>query len=231
MAYETVTNETATSCHLTRRRPRRKPVEAAAQLLSREVIMTWQTLDAQLAQWSDRLMHDLNIAEDAAQKLATTISSEVRFLPKAAKDEMAAASPIPLANRLQELHAFQGWMDTVHRSAQSPYVVRAQVLTQNYICFLYLPESCFRTLSKIALAGSVTRKCAQFLTNNPIRAFRNAIAHANWAYREDFRAIVYWARKGETANEPMEKFEVTQDDLSLWQALSRGVAYAAFSNL
>jgi hypothetical protein len=174
--------------------------------------MTWHTLDAQLAQWSDRLVHDLKIAEDQSRKLATNISSEVRFLQKTDRDEVAAASPIPVTDRLQELHAFQGWMDAIRHSSQSPYVVRAQVLTQNYICFLYLPESCFRILSKVTPAGSVTRKCAQFLTNNPIRAFRNAIAHANWTYREDFGAIIYWARKGDATNEPMQRFELGRVD-------------------
>jgi len=176
-------------------------------------------------------MIDLKIAEDASRKLATNIASEIRFLPKDAKDDIAAASPVALADRLKELHAFQGWMDTVQHSPQSPYVIRAQVITQNYICFVYLSESCFRVLGKVAPAGSITRKCAQFLANNPIRAFRNAIAHANWAYRDDFGAITYWARKGDAPDEPMQKFEVVQDELSFWQALSRCVAYAAFSNL
>jgi hypothetical protein len=193
--------------------------------------MTWQTLDAQLARWSTRLMHDCKIAEDDGRKLATNIASEIRFLPQNAKDDIVAASPVPLVDRLQELHAFQGWMDTVHRSSQSPYIIRAQVTTQNYICFLYLPESCFRVLSKAAPPGSVTRKCSQFLTNNPIRAFRNAIAHANWTYRNDFGAIIYWARKGDAPDEPMQRFEVVQEELSFWQALSRCVAYSAFSNL
>lgn len=193
--------------------------------------MTWQTLDKQLAAWSTRLTSDLKIAEGESRKLATSIASEVRFLPKEAKDLIVAASPIPLADRLQELRAFQGWMDTVRNSPKSPYVVRAQVLTQNYICFVYLPESCFRVLGKVTPNGSVARKCAQYLSDNPIRAFRNAIAHANWTYREDFGAIVYWARKGHDADEIMQKFEVVQDELSFWQALSRCVAYAAFSNL
>ena len=64
-----------------------------------------------------------------------------------------------------------------------------------------------------------------------MRAFRNAVAHANWTYRADCRALVYWARKGSDPNEPLEQFEVEQDDLSFWQALSRCVAYAAYSNL
>jgi hypothetical protein len=193
--------------------------------------MTWKRLDEQLAPWSVRLVNDLKIAEGESRKLATSIASEVRFLPKAAKDSIIVASPVRLADRLQELHAFQGWMDTVHRSPQSAYVIRAQILTQNYICFVYLPESCFRVLSKVAPIGSVTRKCAQFLSDNPVRRFRNAIAHANWTYREDFGAIIYWARKGHDQDELMQKFEVAQEELSFWQALSRCVAYAAFSNL
>jgi len=61
-------------------------------------------------------VNDLKIAEGESRKLATSIASEVRFLPKAAKDSIIVASPVRLADRLQELHAFQGWMDTVHRS-------------------------------------------------------------------------------------------------------------------
>jgi hypothetical protein len=193
--------------------------------------MTWKTLDAQLAQWSARLVNDLKIAEDDSRKLATNIAAEIRFLPEIAKNDIVAASPVPLTDRLQELRAFQGWMEAVRHSPQSPYVTRAQVLTQNYICFVYLPESCFRVLSKAAPAGSVTRRCAQFLSDNPIRAFRNAIAHANWTYRDDFGAIIYWARKGDAPGERMQEFEVVQDELSFWQALSRCVAYAVFSNL
>ena len=193
--------------------------------------MTWRKLDEQLAVWSNRLTSELKIAENKSRKLATSIASEVGFLPKDAKDSIIAASPIALADRLQELRAFQGWMDTVRHAPNSPFLVRAQVLTQNYICFVYLPESCFRVLSKISPKDSVTRKCAQYLSDNPVRAFRNAIAHANWTYREDFKAIVYWARKGHDLDEVLQRFEVAQDELSFWQALSRCVAYSVFSNL
>jgi hypothetical protein len=193
--------------------------------------MAWETLDNQLAQWSHRLKRDLNITENEGRKLATNIASEIRFLPQITKMEMIAASPVPLADRLQELEGFQGWMDTAHQSPRSPYLTRAQVITQNYICFVYLPESCFRVLGKATPSGSVTRKCAQFLTNNPVRAFRNAIAHANWTYREDFQALTYWARKGASPDDSLVQFEVVQEELTFWQALSRCVAYAAFLNL
>jgi hypothetical protein len=184
-----------------------------------------------MAIWSDKLVSEIKISEDDSRKLATKIASDVRFLSQNVKTEIAAASPVALHDRLQELRAFQGWMDTVANSNVSPFVVRAQVITQNYICFVYLPESCFRILSKNTPSGSVAKKCAKFLDADRIRAFRNAIAHANWAYRSDFGAITYWARKGADPNDPLLKFEVEQQELAFWQALSRCVAYAALSNL
>ena len=193
--------------------------------------MTWTRLDEQMANWSTRLVSDVKLTDEHCHKLATTIASEVRFLPTEAKAKIAAVSPVRLSDRLQELQAFQGWMDIVRQSAPSPFVVRAQVITQNYISFVYLPESCFQILSKVAPTGSSARKCAKFLSNDRIRAFRNGIAHVNWSYRDDFDAIVYWARKGSDPNEPLERFEVAQEELSFWQSLSRCVAYAAFSNL
>ncbi len=193
--------------------------------------MSWTILDQQMAAWSARLVSEVKISTTDSVKLGTTIASEVRFLSRGAKEEIAAESPIAVSDRLQELIAFQGWMDTVINSEVSPFVVRAQVITQNYICFVYLPEACFRILSKNLPGGSTTKKCAKFLSNDRIRAFRNAIAHANWSYRADFGGILYWARKGPEPSDPLLKFEVLQQELAFWQALSRCVAYAAFSNL
>jgi hypothetical protein len=174
---------------------------------------------------------EINLSEQDSHKLGTTIASEVRFLPLNVKQEIAAASPVSLENRVQELIAFQGWMDTAAESETSPFVVRAQVITQNYICFVYLPESCFSILSKKTPSGSVVRKCARFLTDDRIRAFRNAIAHANWCYQNDFRGITYWARKSSNPTDPLVRFEVLQHELDFWRMLSRCVAYAALSNL
>jgi hypothetical protein len=193
--------------------------------------MNWKHLDTQMQFFLARLTSEVKLTPEMAEKLATTIASDVRFLSLEQKAAIKAASPVPLADRLDELQAFQGWMDQARTIRNNPYVTRAQVLSQNYICFVYLPESCFRILAKACPSGSAAKKCAQFLNNNPVRAFRNAVAHANWTYRTDFKAIVYWARKGSDPNEPLERFEVEQDDLSFWQALSRCVAYAAYSNL
>lgn len=192
---------------------------------------SWHQLDAQMARFSDRLINAVKLSPEMAEKLATSVAADVRFLSPEQKLAIKGSSPVPLGDRLSELQAFQGWMDLANRAKNNPYVTRAQVLTQNYVCFVYLPEGCFRALAKSCPNGSATKKCAKFLIDNPVRAFRNAIAHANWKYRLDFEAIVFWARKGSDPDEPLEQFEVENGELSFWQALSRCVAYASYSNL
>ena len=43
-----------------------------------------------------------------------------------------------------------------------------------------------------------------------------------------FDGLEFWARKGSDPNEPMERFEVAQNDLNFWQAIARCTAYASF---
>jgi hypothetical protein len=126
---------------------------------------------------------------------------------------------------------FQGFMDHVVNTGGPPVVVRAQVVYQNYICFVYLGESCFNVLKKELPPDSTARKCCRFLTDNPVRAFRNAVAHANWRYLSDFSGLEFWARKGADATDPMVRFEVSQQDLGFWQSLARCTGYAAFLSL
>ncbi len=194
-------------------------------------MVSWRTIDEQMREYAPRLTSELGLTADVASKLATHISANVRFLTAHQKNQIREASPIPVEDRIAELISFQGWMELASGIKGDPRITRAQALSQNYICFVYLPEACFRVLSKVTPAGSAARKCAKFLSDNPVRAFRNAIAHANWTYRSDFRAIVYWARKGADSSEPLERFEVDEDTLNFWQKLSRCVAYAAFLNI
>ena len=190
-----------------------------------------QALDAQMQQWSTRLRDDLKINSPDCNQLATKIAAEVQMLNDSVKREIEAASPVSIRDRLDELIAFQNWMDTVRNLPQHPSIVRAQVITQNYICFVYLGESCFRLLKKYTPPGSATKKTCSYLTNNPIRAFRNAMAHANWRYKDDYSGIEYWARKGDNPTEPMTHWNVDQQELSFWQSLARTVAYASYLNL
>jgi hypothetical protein len=190
----------------------------------------WKYLDVQIQHYSSFLRDELKLDAAQSNRFATTISQDLESLSADAKAALKNSSIIPAKDRLDELVAFQGWMDT-SLQVKHPSVARARVITQNYICFVYLGESCFSILKKNLPSGSVTRKACQFLTDNPIRAFRNAIAHANWKYKADYSGIEFWARKGSDVTEPMVKWEVNQTTLSFWQALSRTVAYVTFTGL
>ncbi len=194
--------------------------------------MDWKYLDEQMQQWSSRLRDDLKIGPPESNRLATAIAGEVAALPNDVKLRVRESSPIPPNIRTEELVAFQAFMDMTQQSDRlHPSVVRAQVVYQNYICFVYLNEACFSVLRKELPAGSSSWKCCRFLTDHPVRGFRNALAHANWRYLADFSGIEYWARKGADPTEQMVRFEVSQADLSFWQAMARCTAYAIYLNV
>ena len=192
--------------------------------------MSWAHLDNQMAHHKEALMSHVGLTDEQCLQLATSVSADIRFLSSEAKRDIVGATPVPLKERLAELKAFQGWMDEA-RKIRSPFVTRPQVITQNYFCFVYLSEACFSAVRKHAVSGSVAKKCCSYLTDNPVRAFRNAIAHSNWQYRSDFNGIVYWAKKGAEVDEPLHRFEVDSQKLDFWQSLSRCVAYSIYENL
>jgi hypothetical protein len=188
-------------------------------------------IDEQMRHWSARLRDDLKIVPPESDSLASTIALEVQGLPFEAKERVREASLIPLEARLDELEAFQKWMDLIQRSKPHPAVVRAQVITQLYLCFVYLGEACFGVLRKELPVRSIGRKCCTFLTENPIRALRNAVAHSNWSYLPDFSGLEFWAKKGSDPNEQPSRFVVLQEELTFWQALARCTAYASYLTL
>lgn len=87
-------------------------------------------LDRQMQQWSTRLRDDLKIGPPESNQLATTITKEVAAIPPEVKQRVKDASQIPLPIRIEELVAFQGWMDLIQANEPQPVVVRAQVVYQ-----------------------------------------------------------------------------------------------------
>jgi hypothetical protein len=189
----------------------------------------WSTIDQQMKSYSPFLRDQLRISPPDSNAVATTIAQEIRSLPKEVIQPLLSGDTVLLSDRLDELAAFQSFMDIAQANPGHPGLVRAQVITQNYIAFVYLGDACFKALKQGTASGSVTKRCCKFLTDNPVRAFRNAVAHANWKYKPDFSGLVFWARKGSEPSEPMTRFEVSQNDLGFWQMLARCVAYVAYS--
>ena len=150
------------------------------------------------------------------------------FWPQTRRPELLL-TPVPLKARFDELVAFQDFMDGVRRATPRPAMSRAQVITQNYVCFVYLKDACFEALADEVATGSVTKRCATFLSTGAVRDFRNAFAHANWQYTVNSRGLKCWVRRdARNGLSPMREFVVSQEQLDFWQCLSRGVAYAAF---
>lgn len=193
----------------------------------------WAYIDKQMQQYSPFLRDDLLISPIDSNSIATKISNEIHALEVKTVQELLKIDSVGIQNRIDELRAFQMWMDSVNFSIPKPdpAIVRAQVIAQNYICFIYLGESIFKELRKLMPNNSVTKKCCKFLTNNPIRAFRNSLAHANWKYKQDFSGIIFWAKKGEQQDELITQWEVNQFQLAFWQALARCTGYIVFTEL
>ncbi|MGE4285096.1 MAG: hypothetical protein AB7F23_00610 [Phycisphaerae bacterium] len=194
---------------------------------------SWVKIDEQMRQYSPFLRDNLHIGLTESNNLATAIASEINeVIAKVGLQQIAQLDMVDIHHRFDELRAFQQFMDmdilNNDKTMPKPGLVRAQVITQNYISFVYLKDACFEFLRKKAPCGSTTRKCCKFLTYNPVRAFRNAFAHANWKYNSDYTGLIFWARKGSDPNEPMSRFEVSQRDLGCWQALSRCIAYVFY---
>lgn len=187
-------------------------------------------LDDQMIKWGSRLRDDLNLDINCSRSLATTISREVSELPVDVRGKLLISTPVPQQARLDELVAFQRFTEIVN-SASGPVFVRANVSAQLYYCFVYLGDACFRILRKLAPKESALRKCCYFLTNNPVRALRNAVAHGNWCYRSDFTGITFWARKGDATDEPIVEWTVEQLDFDFWCALAKCTAYAVYEQL
>ncbi len=189
----------------------------------------WFQIDRQLLPWETKLRDDVGLSSSQASSLASSISREVALLAPSNQDQLRHTSPIPLTSRLEEIKAFQLWMDIAHGTSH-PAVTRAQVITQNYICFVYLKESWFEMLHQEMTPDTATFLCLTFLLSEPLRRFRNAFAHGNWRYLQDFSGIEFWARAKDLGTQEVRS-EVLQLEFDFWQTLSRCTAYASMLTL
>lgn len=189
-------------------------------------------LDKQLAVFKDRLYNEIGLDLDAVKKIATVVAADIQFLSASAKNEIKKSSPIPFSDRLEELIAFQSWSEFATSIKNKPEITRASVITQNYICFVYLKDACFEAVSKHANPDSVAAKCSAYLSRGAVRDFRNAFSHANWRYNKNCTGLDCWVLEdARSESGSMRYFEVSQNDLNFWQTLSRGVAYAVYEQL
>ena len=74
--------------------------------------MSYRHLDRQLAVFDRELTAAVGLQGAETASVATSIAAETRFLEPTARAAIFAASPIPLRDRIQELTAFQAFMDS-----------------------------------------------------------------------------------------------------------------------
>ncbi len=165
-----------------------------------------------------------NLSEQAWAHLATTIHGEVGALDEATTNRLRASLLIPPERYVEELTAFQAWMDLAHANASNAVLVRAQVMTELYVAFVWLRDSVMRTTAEVIPANSVFATVERFLSSDRRRLLRNAVAHGRWCYLAGFDGLEFWSEPA--PGQPHQRFEISQVDLGAWQLLSRGAAIA-----
>lgn len=187
-------------------------------------------LDRQIALYKDDLIRHVGLSDFEAMNVASLVEKEI-FSDGRFQNEYDKVSPVPIESRYEELIAFQQWTDNLSSKISDPYTTRTRVISQCYICFVYLKDACFEILNKWNTSLVATR-CAIYLSNGKVRDFRNAFSHANWYYSQNNSYLICWVK--ENSRDPsslLRKFIVPQAELDFWQTLSRGIAYTVFLSL
>lgn len=164
------------------------------------------------------------LSDEIWSQLATRIYDEVVGLEEPVVNRLRQAVLIPPERYVEELTAFQAWMDIANANAGNPVIVRAQVMTELYVAFVWLRDSLMKPVASVLAQHSAFATVERFLSGGRRRQLRNAIAHGRWCYLPDFRGLEYWAEPKQ--GHPHDRFEITNTDLNAWQLLSRGAAIA-----
>jgi hypothetical protein len=156
--------------------------------------------------------------------LASSMHREIASLDDVATNQLRRALLVPPERYSEELDAFNKWMEIAHSNSGNPIVVRAQVMTQLYVAFVWLRDSVLAPAKEAVGTGTVLDAVVDFLRTGDRRRLRNAVAHGHWCYKPDFSGLECWAKPQQRGAH--ERFEISGDDLERWQALSRGTAIA-----
>jgi hypothetical protein len=80
--------------------------------------------------------------------LATTVHDEVLALGEQVTNQLRIAMFIPPERYVDELKAFQAWMTIADANAGNPAIVRAQVMTELYVAFVWLRDSLMKPIAE-----------------------------------------------------------------------------------
>lgn len=187
------------------------------------------TFDEILAKESDALSK-LNIDKKYHSKIATYIDEELSKLDKSDIYKIKEFSPVDLNERIQELGRFD---ELVHKVLNNKDKISGNEMTcfityRSYMLFVYIKDNCFEKTKAITHNGTITKKICTYLTENPVRAYRNAIAHGNFFYSPKDQEIIYYNRN--PANQITE-YKLKMKEWNFWQELARGTAYTIYGHI
>jgi len=174
-------------------------------------------LDGQILKEQDRF-RGIGLTDEIWGTVASSIHAEIVDLGEVVHNRVRVSKAISPEEYLSEMWAFQKWMDIARENAENPVVVRAQVMTELYVSFVWLRDSLMLSISDEVQPASIVAKVLEFLRTGERRRLRNAIAHGRWRYLADFSGLECWDGR------PSVRFDVGSGDLGAWQMLSRGTS-------
>jgi hypothetical protein len=185
-------------------------------------------LDEKMATHQERLVQKVGLTEDCSNRLASCIAEDLRQKPELL-DQLVESSPLPINERLNMFEAYQ--MEYLPRlrgrrpplpnatsmtMEQFAFVIFDELLPSLYMCVVFAADNLFDCIKKGAPSGSVAKKCAKFIRDDPLRALRNALAHGNWRFA-GYGALEYWARKDDGSNHVhVTRFEIDHETLRFY---------------
>lgn len=171
-------------------------------------------LDHQVLVFESRLA--LSLPLSAQGRIASAVYDEVAALGEETHNRLRVELAILPETYLEEMTAFQGWMDLANANRTNPFIVRAQMVTQLYFGFVWLRDSLMAPLS-LAIADGVTTTIIKFFGKPTDRwTLRNAVAHGRWKYAADFSGLECW-----DGRPPTTYLFVAEKDLEAWLILSK----------
>lgn len=200
--------------------------------------------DKSLSRHSYRLINDVGVEPQFLSQISTTIYHELSKLTFEQFNAIQGASPVDIEYHYQMLAQHEKALRDVPdmQNMLSVEINLGLVIYSYYMTFVYFKDNCFDTARKNLPDRTISKRICRFLLANPVRAFRNSIAHGNWQFlysepnkqgiKTNLRRIVFFANNGESkpdvSLQDMSRFEVTIDEIDFWQELSRITAMTIY---
>ena len=126
-------------------------------------------------------------------RVATLVHAEVAALPEVRMNQIRQQILIPPERYVEEMTAFQAWTSLSDALGRDPVVVRARVMTELYVSFVWLRDALMAPVAGATPANGTVAVVERFLKSGRRRLLRNAIAHGRWCYLAQFDGLEIWA--------------------------------------